>query len=58
MKITKPELTEAKAKVNVEAGVIKPTQFIEMPYKCDCCGLQTKIKLPVDEYGEYDIDAP
>lgn len=44
--------------VGVGQQVIKPTKFIEMPYECDNCKQQTKIKLPVNEYGEYDIDPP
>lgn len=44
----------------IEAGVIKPTQFVWMPYKCDNCEKAIRIKLKViSEYGNLeDIDPP
>lgn len=56
----KTEIGEPRKQFVVEQRVIKPTQFVWMPYKCDNCEKAIRIKLKViSEYGNLeDIDPP
>ena len=58
MKDDKNQTDRSDSGVRLEAGVIKPTQFVELDFNCDNCGERVKIKLKTNEYGDYNIDPP